>query len=105
MNAPDQIRARQGEQVIVPLEQLRPVGKALATVVSLLQLLVLDHGAHGAIEQQNPLRESLAQWPFSVSGSVSGRTSGRTSGAVGGRVGSQVDSVGRHTQAVDQRVP
>ncbi|MNF84085.1 hypothetical protein D3C84_664290 [compost metagenome] len=57
----DHIRATQYQQVIVALDVAWPVGKALATVVLLLELVALDHGAHAAIENQDALFEGLLE--------------------------------------------
>ena len=46
---------RQHEQVVVALDELGVVGKALATIVGLLQLEALDHGAHGAVDDEDAL--------------------------------------------------
>ncbi len=57
----DHIRPRDDEQVVVPLEVARPGGEALAPVVGLRQPVALDHGSHGAVEDQDPLGEQGAE--------------------------------------------
>jgi hypothetical protein len=38
---------------LLPLRSRRPVREALAAIVGLLQLAALDHGAHGAVQDQD----------------------------------------------------
>jgi hypothetical protein len=50
-------RLRQRQQVVVAAQLARPVAEARAAVVFLGKPRALDHGAHGAIEQQNLLAQ------------------------------------------------
>ena len=50
------VGARQGEQVVVSLLHTRQVGKACAAVVGFGEAVTLNHGAHGAIENEYALR-------------------------------------------------
>jgi len=51
--------SRDHEQVAVVLQVAGMVRKALAAIVSLLQLVPLDLAAHGAVEQQDALVEQV----------------------------------------------
>jgi hypothetical protein len=53
VDIPDDVRLGQGQQVIVALEVAGPVLEPFATVVCFLQPVGLDHGAHGAIEDED----------------------------------------------------
>ena len=61
VDAADQLGLRQHEQVIVAAQVARPVAKALAPELRLVQVLALDHGAHGAVEHQDALGEEGLQ--------------------------------------------
>ena len=60
VDAADHIGLREHEQVVVALDVPVPVGKALAAVIRLLELVLLDHGAHGAIENQDAFVQQLS---------------------------------------------
>jgi len=55
VNAGDHVGPGQNQQIVVALDVGRPVGKALATVIRLGQIMPLDHGAHAAIQDQDAL--------------------------------------------------
>jgi len=76
MNAGDDLRAGEHQQVVVALEVLRVVEEALAAVVRLAQLLLLDHRAHRAIQDQDAFGEKLAEFGAAVGlhGGVLGRS-------------------------------
>ena len=57
MDGPNDVGLGQDEQVVVALQVARPVGEALAAEVGLGQLVLLDHGAHGAVEDEDALGE------------------------------------------------
>jgi hypothetical protein len=57
----DDIGAGQNQQVVVALDVAWPVGETFAAIVFFLQAIALDHGAHTAIENQDPLFESLLE--------------------------------------------
>jgi hypothetical protein len=61
VDAADHVGPRDAEQVVVALEVLGVAGEALAAIVGFDQLAALDHGAHGAVEDQDALREKGAQ--------------------------------------------
>ncbi len=49
----DELRTGEGEQVVVSLQVGRMVSKAFSAKVGLFEFMLLDHGAHGAIEHQH----------------------------------------------------
>ena len=55
VNGGNQVGASQTEQVIIAFEIAGVVFKALPTVISFCQDLLLNHSAHSAIDQQNLL--------------------------------------------------
>mmetsp|Transcript_22181 Transcript_22181/g.87376 ORF Transcript_22181/g.87376 Transcript_22181/m.87376 type:complete len:833 (-) Transcript_22181:42-2540(-) len=55
----DDVRAREGEDVVVALQALRVARKALALKVLGLQLELLQRGAHGAVHHHDALVEQL----------------------------------------------
>ena len=57
----DDLRLGQQQQVVVALDVARPVGETLATVVRFFQPIALDHGAHAAVEDEDALREGVAE--------------------------------------------
>src|SRR5581483_1483073 len=61
MDLADDLRLRQHQQVVVPLEIARPVAKALDAILRLLELVALDHGAHRPVQDQDPLGEQALQ--------------------------------------------
>jgi hypothetical protein len=67
VNRPDHAGLRQHQQIVVALEVLRVIGEALAAVVRLRQPVALDHGAEGAVEDQN----AIPQQDFELCDAVS----------------------------------
>ncbi len=61
MDVADDLRLGDGQQIIVALEVARVVSKALAAIIRLLERIALDHGAHGAVEDQDALFQGLAK--------------------------------------------
>ena len=55
----DHLRAREHQQVIAALEVALPVGEALAAIRGLVEPVLLDHGAHGAVEHHDALGKQL----------------------------------------------
>ena len=49
------IRAREQQQLVVAFNVVRVVGETLAAVIRLPELVALDHGAHGTVEDENAL--------------------------------------------------
>ena len=65
VNLANDLRLGEHEEVVVSLEILAgPIGEAVATVVGLLQLVLLDHRAHRAVEEDDALREQIAKGFF-----------------------------------------
>ncbi|RMR97359.1 hypothetical protein ALP75_205063 [Pseudomonas syringae pv. actinidiae] len=58
LDGADHVWTGQDQQVVVALDVAWPFGKAFAPVVFFLEPVALDHGAHAAIEDQNPLFQS-----------------------------------------------
>ncbi len=49
------LRLRQHQQLVIAFDVMRKICKARAAIGLFVQLVTLDHGAHGAIEHQNTL--------------------------------------------------
>ncbi|CAJ1779925.1 hypothetical protein LMCDFJHI_02900 [Aeromonas salmonicida] len=52
----------QHQQVVVALDVGMPVGKPLTAIIRLAQLVALDHGAHGPVDDQDPFLETGFQF-------------------------------------------
>ncbi len=61
MDAADDLRLGEAEQVVVPVKVARPVGETLAAIVRLLELVALDHGAHGTVQDQDALLQQVLE--------------------------------------------
>ena len=61
MDLANHLGARQHQQVVVALEISRGISKALAAIIALAELVRLDHGAHGAVQNQDALTEQAAE--------------------------------------------
>jgi hypothetical protein len=97
VDGPDDVRAGDPQEVVVPLQRLRVVRPPLAPEVRLIQLVALDHGPHGPVQHQDAPGEGVSEEPHALApgegwgggggeGSVArGRGRGRRSG--GGRGG------------------
>jgi hypothetical protein len=59
VNLLDQLRLREIEHVVVALQVLGPIPETLASIRRLVQLALLDHRPHRAIEDDNPLAQAL----------------------------------------------
>ena len=57
----DERRLRQGQQIVVAAQVAAPAAEALAAELFLGEALLLDHRAHGAVEDQDPLGEQRLQ--------------------------------------------
>ena len=57
----DDVRLGDGQQVVVAFEILGVAGELGAAEVVLLEPVALDHGAHGAVDHQNPPAQLLLQ--------------------------------------------
>ncbi len=47
---------------LLPLRSRRPILEALAAVIGLAQLVALDHGAHGAVQDQDALFQEIGEF-------------------------------------------
>ena len=57
----DDVGSGEREQLVVALHVMGMVAEALAAVVVLAQLVLLDHGAHGTVQDQDAFLEQFAQ--------------------------------------------
>ena len=57
MDVADQAWLRQRKKVVVTAQLARPVAKTRAAVILLREARALDHGAHGAIQQEDPIAQ------------------------------------------------
>ena len=57
MNGLDDARLRDGQQVVVAPDIVRPVAETVAPVVGLGQVIPLNHRSHRAVENENALLE------------------------------------------------
>ena len=65
VNLANDVRLREHKQVVVALEILTfPIRKALSAVVGFLQFVLLDHGAHRAVQDEDALGEKVAKGFF-----------------------------------------
>src|SRR6266478_6440106 len=62
MDGLDELRLRQVEQVVVSLQITRPVLEPLAPESRLVQVVRLDHRAHRAVENKDPLPQQALQF-------------------------------------------
>ncbi len=63
VDAGDDLRLGERQQVVVALQVARPVGEPLAAVARLGGTVALDRGTHGAVEHQDPLLERARSAP------------------------------------------
>ena len=61
MNVADRIRLGEVQEIIVAAQVSVPVGIARTSERGLVELLVLDHCAHGAVEHEDALACGLCQ--------------------------------------------
>ncbi|SLD10786.1 Uncharacterised protein [Mycobacteroides abscessus subsp. massiliense] len=61
MDALDDVRLRQREEIVVTDKVARPVGEALTAISGLVGPVALDSRAHRAVDHQDPLFESSRQ--------------------------------------------
>ena len=54
----DHRRTGQHQQIVVALDVGMPVGKPLTPIIRLPEFVALDHGAHGPVDDQDPLPEA-----------------------------------------------
>lgn len=61
MNLLNDLRLREYEQIVVSLKLLGMVLEPLAPELRLVELVLLDHGSHGAVEYVDAARERRSQ--------------------------------------------
>ena len=66
MDFADRVRLREDEQVVVAADLAVPGVEARAAIAALVELELLDHGAHGAVEHQDALGRDAAEFLFGV---------------------------------------
>ncbi len=59
VNVLDDVRPGEGQKVVAAFEVLRMLGKERPTEIGLLERMALDHGPHGAVENQDPRAQKL----------------------------------------------
>ena len=59
MDGLDEVRLREVQQIVVLLQVFRMVGKLVAAIIRLTQLVSLDHGAHRAVDDGQALRQQV----------------------------------------------
>ena len=64
VNVADHVRLRQDQEIVVAAQVARPIGEALAAEPRLVELEILDLGAHRAVEHENALAREIAQRGF-----------------------------------------
>src|SRR4051812_33166961 len=64
MDSADGVRLGEDEQVVVAAHLAVPGVEARTAVAALVELELLNHGAHGAVEHQDALGRELAQFFF-----------------------------------------
>ena len=90
MDAADQRRLRQREQVVVAAQVAAPAAEALAAELLLGEALALDHRAHGAVEDQDPLGEQRLQQGSAIVHPASENKNARSAFAETGAVSVQL---------------
>ena len=68
MDAGNQTRASEGEELIVTLDITMVASKALTPVLLLAQTMLLDHGAHRTVEDEDASGKQFAKSRFSLGG-------------------------------------
>ena len=68
MDVGDDIRARERQEIVVALEIAAVILETLAAEIRFLELARLDHGAHGAVQQQDALARSRSSSAETVHG-------------------------------------
>ena len=53
MNGPYRIRLGQAQKIVVAAQVTRPIGEARGAKVGFAEFVLLDHGAHGAVEHED----------------------------------------------------
>ena len=61
MDGTDNLRLGKCQKIVIALEVMRKIGKARPAIIRFVELVALDHGAHGAVQQQNAVCEEFFQ--------------------------------------------
>ncbi len=61
MDVADEIRLRDAQQIVVTTQLPRVIGESLAAKVGFAEGVRLDHGSHGAVEDDDAFLEGLRQ--------------------------------------------
>ena len=61
MDGTDDLRLRKRQQIVITLEIMGKIGETRAAIIRFVELVALDHRAHGAIQQQNAACEEVFQ--------------------------------------------
>ncbi len=61
MNRLDDCRLGNTEQIVVALEIRPPVSKALATIGGFIKAMLLDHGSHATVENEDAFAQQGAE--------------------------------------------
>ena len=59
MDGTDDLRLGERQKIVIAFEIVRKIGEARAAIIRFVELVALDHGAHGAIQQQNAACEEV----------------------------------------------
>ncbi len=62
VNGCDDGRLRQRQQLVIAFDVVREAGKARAAIGRLIQPVLLDHGAHGAVKDQDAAFQQGAEF-------------------------------------------
>jgi hypothetical protein len=80
VDAADDVRPGEHQQVVVALEIMRVIGEARAAVIGFLQPVALDHRAHGAVEDEQALLEQGREFGRTIGLHESPRQNNKTPG-------------------------
>src|SRR5215470_5989925 len=61
MDAADRLRLREGQKVVIAAHLAVPGIEARTAIALLVELELLDHGAHGTVEHQDALARDAAE--------------------------------------------
>jgi hypothetical protein len=61
MDVLDEARLGEHEQVVVAADVPPVIAESLATIIRLVELVLLDHRAHGTVQEDDALREQFLQ--------------------------------------------
>ena len=64
MNGGDDLRLREAQQVIVAAQIAAPLLESLAAKLLFAETMALNHGAHGAVENHQALREQRREGAY-----------------------------------------